>query len=469
MPFQEFPVIPFRDVSGGQMSSVDVLMLPQNAAVLSLGFQYDQLGAAVTRGGYSRVGTTVSNGNACQGIAGFVNAAGTLGRQVAAFNGNSYAWNGSTWTNIGSHTSTTDRVRYAPFLDYVFRVGGGDVTKSWNGNVASSFGTNQLSGAPSGTLILPFKSKLLIGGNSSFPDRVYMSSVPDVNGNLTWTSTDYLDVNPNDSDNLTAFAKVGTTALLFKHNFIYRWNGTATDAEPMIDVGTISQEVVATVNGTVYFFSPKGVFSTDGGAPAIVSNPIRDVIEAIPATNYPNMNASGDENIYRLHCGTVTVGGRTFTNLALEYDVNLKVWGMTEMADAFTASAFVMSADNSQTVIGGTSTGKVENFDGSTTDDGTGIKFERTVRTYLNSMSDTKVINDITVYLTGSPAIFSAKTQAGKVYVFGSTSGPVSYIKSKELMFNGYVDLTISGVNSLAPAQWNGFEILRSRTLGSIN
>lgn len=464
----EFPIVQFRDTSGGQMSSVSVELLPPNACILSLGFRYDKLGRAYTRPGYSAVGSTVSVGNSCQGIIGFVNAAGTIGRIVAAFGGVSYAWNGSTWNNIGAHGSTTLRVRYASLLDLVFRVGGNSGPASWDGDVLNAFGSNQLTNAPSdGTLVMAYKSKLLIGNTA---DRVFQSSVPDINGNITWDSTDYIDVNPNDGDNLTAFAKTGTTALFLKHNYIYRWNGTSTDPEPVIDVGTVSQEVVATINGTVYFFSPKGIFQTDGGMPLEISRPIRDVIAAIPAANYPLMCASGDNDRYTLHCGNVTVGGRSYTNLVLEYDVNLKVWGMTEMANKFTAAVLVMASDYSQSVVGGTSLGKIENFDSSTTDDGTPIKFERTVRTFLSSPAETKVVNDLALYLTGSPgSVFSAKTQDGRVYVFGGTVSPVTNVKGKSLQFNGYADFTLSGVTSQASAEWSGFEITRSRSLGRIS
>lgn len=470
MPITEYPTIPFRDQSGGMMSKADRTLLPANAAILSLGFRYADLGRATQRTGYSRVGPVVSSGQACQGLVGFVNAAGTVGRQVAAFGGSSWAWNGLVWTNIGAHASAGARVRYANFLDLVFRVGGGDATKSWDGNVLNIFGVSQLANAPAGSLVLPFKSKLLIGGNSAFPDRVYLSSVPDLNGNITWTSTQYLDVNPNDGDNLTAFAKTGATAMLFKHNFIYRWNGTATDAEPVIDVGTVSQEVVASVNGTIYFFSPKGVFATDGGVPVEVSQPIKNFIDAIPSANYASMCASGDERTYALYCGTVTVGGRTFNNLALEYDNVLKLWGATEYADSFRAATLVMDAIGGQTIIGGTSNGKVEDFDDSTTDDGSAITFERSVRTYLGSEAETKVVNDIAFYLSGCPtALFSAKTKAGKMKVFGNALKPTNIIKGKELKFDGYCDFTISGSNTGAPVEWGGFEILRSRSLGPVS
>ena len=223
------------------------------------------------------------------------------------------------------------------------------------------------------------------------------------------------------------------------------------------------------MNGTVFFFSPKGVFSTNGGAPVQVSNPIMDIIQAIPAANYPTMCSAGDSNTYRLFCGNMTARGRTYANLCLIYDVNTTTWGMTEHADTFTAAALILASDFSQTVIGGTS-GMVMNFDTSTTDNGKGIKFERTVRTFLNALSETKVINDVTLYMAGAAsAVFSAKTQEGKKYIFGNTSSPVTFLKGKELMFKGYVDLTISGINSQAPATFNGFEIVRARTLGNIS
>lgn len=467
MALTEFPTLPYRDISGGMMSAIDDSLMPDNACRLSLGFRYQYVGKATQRNGYAKLGGTVELNKTCDGITGFVNSAQTRFRVVAAYNGTNYAFDGSTWTNIGGGMSAGTRVRYANLLDYVFRVGGGLATKSWNGDTATSFGNDHLTGAPQGSLILSFKSKLLIAGNSSLPDRLYFSTVPTLAGEITWDqSLQYLDVNPTDGDYITALAKTGTQALVFKRNFIYRWNGTSTDAEPMINVGAITQEVVANVNGTVYFFNPRGVFSTDGGIPVEVSRPIKDFIDAIPAANYPSMCSYSDGERYGLFCGTVTVGTRTFTNLVLEYDTNTQIWQPHVFADTFTCFANARLASGADYLAGAKTTNVETMFTGND-DDGKPIVFERETKRFdFDSRSSTKEINDGMFYLVGAPgSVFEALPTGGNPVKLGTALGDFTEFKRRNVRGRS-ISFKISGSNKGNPAVWRGFDILMARSLG---
>jgi hypothetical protein len=465
---QEFPAIAFRDQSGGMMSSPDDSMIPDSAAKLSVNFRHHMIGQAIQRNGYSKIGGTVESGKDCDGLAWFQNAAGTRNRIVAAYNGTNYAWDGSGWSSVGAGMTAGLRVRYENFIDLVFRVGGGLGTKSWNGEVASSFGTSQLTGAPAGKLILLYKSRLYIAGDSTYPDRLYRSSIPSVTGNLTWTtSTDYLDINPSDGDNITALAKTGTLMLIFKRNYIYRWNGTATDAEPVINVGTVSQESVANVNGTIYFFNPRGIFSTDGGVPVEVSRPIKDWIDAIPAANYDGMCAFSDGDRYGLFVGDVTLNGRTFTNVVIEYDTNVKCWQVHCLAHPFRCFANARTAAGTDFVAGGKESNVETMFSGNT-DDGSPITFEHETRKIdFDGLHTQKEITAGAFYLSGCPALFEAIPDVGNRVALGTASGAITAFKGRSVKGNA-ISFKISGTNSSTPAVWRGFNIVSSRSLGFV-
>ncbi len=456
------------------MSAVEDAFIPDSACKLSMGFRYDKIGRATQRYGYARLGAAIVNNATSDGLTGFTNSSGSINRVVTAYNGSNYAYDGAVWTNIGGGMNPGTKVRYANLLDYVFRVGGNAPTKSWDGNTANSFGTTHLSGAPDGNLIIAYKSKLYIGGNTSFPDRAYFSTIPDVNSEIAWDqSLQYLDVNPADGDNLTAFAKTGTQLLFFKRDFIYRWNGTSTDAEPMINVGTISQETVANVNGSVIFFHPKGIFTTDGGAPVEISRPIKNFIEAIPAANYPNMCAYGDEDRFGLFCGDVMVDGRTYQNLVLEYDTNLKVWQPHILGHAFRVFTNAHTSTGTPFVAGAKET-YVETMFSGNTDDSLPIKFEReTRRMEFDGLYTQKRLNDFSFYLKNCPgALFEAlpvdheRNPISPVQIGTSSEGSI-IVKGRDVRGNA-ISFRISGSNRSNPAEWCGFDILAGRSMGMI-
>lgn len=470
---KEFNNLPMRDVSGGMMSAVEDTYIPDAACRLSLGFRYDHIGRAKQREGYTKLGGLVS-ATTSDGLTGFVNAAGTLNRVVTAYGGTNYAYDGSAWYNIGGGMVSGTRVRYASMLDRVFRVGGGADTKSWNGQTASTFDTTQLSGAPNGSLIQSFKSKLYIAGNSTYPDRLFFSTIPDVSGNIDWAqSTQYLDVNPADGDNITALMKTGTQMLIFKKDFIYRWNGTSTDAEPVINVGTISQETVANCNGMIIFFHPKGVFMTDGGIPVEISRPINNFIEAIPASNYSSMCAYADKDRFGLFCGDVTVDGRVFSNLVLEYDVNIKAWQPHVLAHSFRVFATVHDSAGAEFIAGAKSS-YVESMFSGNTDDGEPIVFEReTRRMDFDGLYTQKRLNDFSFYLSGAPgSLFEGLPhnengdKLDPVTIGSSQEGQV-IVKGKDVRGNK-ISFKISGTNRGTPAEWRGFDILAGRSMGMI-
>lgn len=663
------------------MSSVSNPLIPDSACVNSLNFRYDKVGAAVQRDGYSKIGATVSSNNYPEGIGYWINGAASSNRIVTAYHGTNYAYDGATWTSIGTGLTNGVRVRFAQYLNYLFRVGGGAATKTWDGDTAHSFGdtdvakaasgtitisndslfpllagvqltigdliltegvdwfqgasatltasnlntainsggsslvsstvnsnvvtvtalatgyagnaiklvptstmtindytgmvgctvtvrgrtltegidfvlgpdnatsarylalaimqlgdtaytvttnsnvitltgvnmsgneldastsvatsdfvvlasaqeggltlslnpnpavdsttgevdsANTLYGgfqAPSASLILNFKNVIYLAGNASLPDRLYFSNVPDVDGALTWAEANYIDINPSDGDTLTALEKTGTTMILFKRGFTYRFNGTSTDAEPLASVGAISQEVVQNVQGQVLFFHPSGVFATDGGIPVEISRPIKDWIDAIPDANYENMCSYRDGNRYGLYLGgDVTKDGRTYANLCLEYDTQTQAWQFQQFHHDFRAFTNVTNSSVADYVAGAAFEFVTHMDSSSTLDIDQPINFERQTRAmYFDGEYTLKELNDFAFYLSGAPgALFQASGDGGKWVTLGAAVTGQDVVTSAKVQGRA-ISFKISGENRSAPCTWTGFDICRGRSLG---
>lgn len=396
-----------RDFSAGQVNEVVDALLPTNAMRLILNMDTDVLGGLRVRKGTTAIGNKITDNKVCLGLYNFRDSgSGTYNRQLAVFNnaGDTNAVlsynNAGTWTAVGGGSSFTasKKLRFETFLDYTFMVSSAFLEpKSWNGDTATDLGTTHLMGAPSGQFINVFKSRLYIAGTSANPDRLYFSTIPDISGNITWdTTNNYLDVNPSDGMNITGLVNTGTLMLIFKERAMYRWNGSATDANLVVDVGTTSNESLATRNGAVFFFNPYGIYITDGGYPVRISRPIERFIKGMSASFYGDVVGVCDDDHYYCSIGDTTVDGVTYTNVVLVYTISTKTWTVRSYPERIRAFANFIGTSGEYGVMCGNDDGDVQEFNAGSTDDGTAIQYRvKTKKLDFGAYSIEKSFSDV--------------------------------------------------------------------------
>jgi len=395
--------------NGGMVSEVSDVLTPDDVMRLILNMDADVLGTLRVRKGVTAIGNQVEDGKNCLGLFNFRDSgSGANNRQIAVFNNTgdvnavTLYNNGGTWTAIsgGSGFAANAKHRFATFLDYVFMVNSSFVEpKSWNGDIATSWGTTNLSSAPAGQFLTVFNSRLHIGGTSANPDRLYFSSIQD-DGSITWdTTNDWLDVNPADGMNMTAIANTGTLILIFKERAIYRWNGRATDANLVVDIGTTSQESVATRNGRVYFFNPYGIYVTDGGYPVRISKPIHRWIEAISPSYYDDVAGVTDEDHYYCSIGDATVDGAAYANVVLVFTFSTQTWAVRTYAEQPRVFANYIDSSGNYRVMLGNDDGDVQDMDVGDDDAGSSVFYRvRTKKMDFGSLSYIKKFSDIFMF-----------------------------------------------------------------------
>jgi len=277
------------------------------------------------------------------------------------------------------------------------------------------------------SLLIVSGNRLLASGVSTYPSRVYFSSLVDpVNpANLTWnidpTAGDFFDIDPDSGGIVTALANVSTLTLVFKNNGMYRLNAVSktVDPENVFNVGCVSQEAVTSCLGIVYFYSGDGIYSTDSTFPQNLSRiGVQDFVDAIadPLQVY----AYADEfNVY-FSIGNVTLSYgpedfRTYSNVVLKFsprDQNWQVFSYNQRL-AQTTEFGVPPA----TLLATEYNGALANVNTNTiSDDGTAIPFElETQEQELGNRSHTKNISDKMVVYTrnGNNSAFSIKENDG--------------------------------------------------------
>lgn len=467
LPNTSLASVAIRDLSGGMVSNAYGVMLPDNVCSRSVNLIFDKMGGASTRLGTAVLGSAISPGNACQGLGQLFNSSGSLNFAVAAFNGTNFSWNGSLWAGIGGGM-TGARVRYATFADLLFRVGGGSAPASWNGS--GSFGSSGLSGVPtsSANFIEVYQSRLYLSGDSSHPDRLYFSDVISSSGTISWSATNFVDVNPDDNGNITALKKAGTLLYVLKDNGTYRWNGSSTDPDKIFEVGTTSQESVQESQGVLFFFNPQGIYATDGSMPVWLSKPVDDWIRGMSPSYYSQVSAVCDNDHYYCNIGSVTLKDRSFSNVWLVYTISTKGWAVYSFADNFRQLIQFKDSFGGYSIIGGDSSGNVQTIFSGTTDNGSAISFEYNKEFEFGSRGTTKEAHELVVYMdngTGTQAYVQPDDMAP--VIAGEVKGKVSIFDSFSAKGN-YLTLKLRGTVSGDPVNFMGYEWTGVNNLGYV-
>lgn len=410
------PVIELRDFSKGRMTkySSNNFSIPPNSASNSINVNYDTIiGSGAVRLGTTLLGNVVASNKMPLGLVNFVGPGGSPNIVIAAFSGAStsslYYFDTAWHTSGATSLNNTAKNRFAQIGGHIFRANGVDAMTESADGISWSTGGNCLASPIIPSLIFRTKSLMIAAGYSGVTrDRIYFSSViaPQTSPFITWntdpTTGDWIDVNPDDSSNITAFAETSNQVLVFKSNAMYRLDviNLNVDTQNIFNIGAISQEAVATCQGMVYFFSGVDVRRTDGTYPDMISRlGVQDFIDAIPQSNWSSVCAGADSfNVY-FSIGTVTLNKnkneqKTYNNVVLKFSTRDETWSAHSYAQQ-TLFYSNFTTSSGRTLISSDTTGSVQTINSGQSDNGSPIFYfletqeqEMGNRAHVNSFND---------------------------------------------------------------------------------
>jgi len=298
------------------------------------------------------------------------------------------------WQITNSNDRANNRTRFVNFLNRAIRVNGSDAMKAYNGGSWETTGNpiNPDNAATAVSLIEVYADRLFTAGGSSFPDRLYGSSMPSVSGNVTWstgtqiidrvgTTGFYIDINPEDGQNITALERNGNLLLIFKERSLYTWDGASTQADVLVDVGAVSQEAVITISNITFFLGRSkknlGIYAFTGGYPKLISRKIKRWIDNIDQSNLSSIVSGADDDHVYFYVGNIAFsndsiyGTRTFNNVWLVYTLSQDSWSVYDDLHAQVFGYFVSSGK--EILVFGDNSGRAFEFGrGQRDDDGEG-------------------------------------------------------------------------------------------------
>jgi len=383
-------------------AEVDSSLIPEGGVTEVVNFHFDRKSAATTRPGITTIGATLSAGQSCIGLHN-IQSGTAIAVFVSSGSATVFERQSSSWNAIGVGIGASE-LRFVDFANRTIFFGPAE--SSIKVYAGSNFDSN--SGDPinpddlwytngdtnAGYLRVQFgeayKSRVYLAGDNNFEgfgSRLWFSSVISSSGNITWTpSTDFVDINPSDGENISALKRYSLELLVFKPNYTYRFRTSGVDPDPLIRVGTRSQESVIEGKRGLYFHHDTGFYRYSGGYPVEISRAISDIVDAIPFGQYDNIASWKDsDHIYWSLAGDVTVPGvkksETFTNVVLRYTESSDVWTVYSYGFVIgRGGPFITGTTNS--IMVGLNNGVVSQFNKGTTDDGEPIKYRMSTKWY---------------------------------------------------------------------------------------
>lgn len=387
-----------RDFRQGRytINQVAPYLAPENSVKDSLNVDFDAIvGSGKVRSGQTLLGSAVASGKDCLGFGEFVGHNGSPNLLLAVFKGASNAtlyYFDTSW-----HASNLTALSNSAVCSFEVLGGRAFVTNTTDGMYSSSDGatwssgtTNDCIASASAKPSLLFRSsgRLLAAGDPTYPDRVFFSSIidpssaPFITWNVDATSGDWIDINPDDGQNITGFNEASTFVLPFKNYAMYRLDTVNKTADPnlIFDVGATSQRAIVGCQGVVYMFTGIDIRRTNGGYPEQISRAgVQDIIEAIPQSSWSTVAAGTDGlNVY-FSVGNVTLNTnqdtqKTISNCVLKYSPRDQSWSVRSYPTTIRFFA-QLTTSSGRLLRAADSTGNVFTMNSGTTDNGTVINY----------------------------------------------------------------------------------------------
>ena len=476
-------------------AEVDDILIPDEAVTDVQNFHFDRKGVSSIRPGLTGLGSTVLASKPATGLHNVQSATAV----VVFSNGSSstiYSYGTSSaagaWAVSLDGGTASVRVRFVDFGSFTVAINfiyntyssmrfwdGGSRAWRFTGNPINP--QNMWGVAPQFGEV--YKSRIYLGGdtvangsgqNGSNKSRLFFSSVISSTGNITWTpNSDYVDINPGDGEDMTGLKRYSLELLVFKPNYTYRFRTSGLDPDPLIRIGTRSQESVVEGKRGVYWHHESGFYRYSGGYPIEISRPISDIVLAIPYTQYDDIIAWRDDDHIYWSLGTITVTetkySTTYKNMVVRYTESSEVWTMYSYPSDIRAG---ITYNNMSTIsrIVANDYGNVATYNSGTTDLGEPIKSRLRTKWYeWEEIGERKVIDDMVVICEKAQTleIMYQVDEDQEWHSIGQMTKLITFFRNKSIRFYR-IRFMILAITRFESSIFRGIEILKGVNEGIV-
>lgn len=192
-----------------------------------------------------------------------------------------------TWTSIFTSAGLDgEDVNFATFKDLLIIVNESITTQKWTGVGA----TAALLGTPpsNAKFIEIHKGRVWIANTSAGKSRLHFSALNNAEDWTTANDAGFIDISPDDGDQITGLASVGTLLIVFKKlstHAIYGFKPeNFTVRRLSSSVGCRYHRSIVKADAFALFLSDRGIYSASINGVALVSYPVKPTIENLSDT-----------------------------------------------------------------------------------------------------------------------------------------------------------------------------------------
>jgi len=205
---------------------------------------------------------------------------------------------------------------FAQLVDKMVICNGVDKPLKYDGATVAT-----IDAAPVGKVACTYRERVFLARGST----LYFSDPTNVD---SWPATNFIDVNPDDGDEIVALVPLSTTLLIVKRYSMYFLTGYGPQSfrvEPAATVGSISHHGVADTPYGVFEVDREGVWVTDFRKQEQVTLPVRELWGRL------NQRALDKVAVFYLRDKLLVAApesGFSYNNLVLVYDLVHKAWSV---------------------------------------------------------------------------------------------------------------------------------------------
>lgn len=276
---------------------------------------------------------------------------------------------------LAGHFSKTATVRSITFATREMFFNGVEAPQKWDGTTFSV-----ITNAPvKAKYPVVFSQRLYAFGIDSY---LHYSDVINATGDgfstNTWTN---VGVNPNDGQRPRGLVRHRARLILLKDESIYRFNGSSGEAEPIINIGTHSENGFVCTDTAMFFHHPNtGIWKMSLGDPTLISAAVDKYLKGMLVANWDNVAMGKDDQCIYAWIGNVTINdplewdyNKTYTDVCLVFDTQMERW---TVFTGWNATKMLIDVDNSYSYFV-TSVGKIIKIDKTVfNDDGVAVDFQ---------------------------------------------------------------------------------------------
>src|SRR6266496_6497441 len=192
----------------------------------------------------------------------------------------------------------------------------------WTGTGSIAAWTATSGTVPTGSLMVYFKNRVWVSGQSANPSRVFFS---DIGSPRVWPTANVVDFDPTDGGDITGLGVAGPYLLVFKKQKTWVIYDPDTGANRPFStaIGCPAQRsIVETPIGTFFLSQDKGVWLTDGKKLENISVKIIPTLNSIVGAQRKRACGGFINDHYYL---SICTSGST-NNFTLDYDTTTRSW-----------------------------------------------------------------------------------------------------------------------------------------------